>query len=91
MRYIYKTINRTKETIQKMFDKDEENYKNIFTIIDRICICQLHHRVRHYLNPKFFYKNPSIYKLYSGYINAMQDWFAAFKFKTISQMSYHEC
>ena len=51
---------RAKETIQKSFGRNKEKHKDIFTIIDKRWECQLHnplHVARHYLDPKFFYKN----------------------------------
>lgn len=56
MGYIYEA----KEAIQNVFNRDEDKYKDIFSIIDRRWECQLHHRlhaVGHYLNPVFFYSN----------------------------------
>ncbi|CAL9121324.1 unnamed protein product [Musa textilis] len=63
MGYIYKTIDKTNEMIQKFFDGNEEKYKKIFVIIDERWNCQFHrplHVIGYYLNSKFFYKNTSI-------------------------------
>nr|XP_018686228.1 PREDICTED: uncharacterized protein LOC103993628 [Musa acuminata subsp. malaccensis] len=63
MGYIYKAMDRAKETIQKSFGGNEEKYKHIFAIIDKRWECQLHHPLHaagYYLNSEFFYKDSSI-------------------------------
>ena len=35
MGYIYKAMDRCKETIKKSFNEDEDKYKEIFSIIDK--------------------------------------------------------
>ncbi|TYK20918.1 hypothetical protein E5676_scaffold284G00600 [Cucumis melo var. makuwa] len=63
MGYIYEAMDRAKETIAKSFNNNEEKYKDIFTIIDRRWELQLHrplHAAGYYLNPSFYYSNPSI-------------------------------
>ncbi|RVW88499.1 hypothetical protein CK203_043838 [Vitis vinifera] len=47
MGYIYKAMDRCKETIKKSFNEDEDKYKEIFSIIDKRWECQLHHRPLH--------------------------------------------
>jgi len=62
MRYIYEAMDRAKEPIEKSF-KNEASYIDIFAIIDKRWDCQLHyplHAAGHFLNPQFFYKDPSI-------------------------------
>ncbi|KAL8520588.1 hypothetical protein ACS0TY_011211 [Phlomoides rotata] len=57
MGYIYEAMDRAKEAIAKVFDK-EEDYKEAFEIIDRRWDCQLHkplHAAGFFLNPQFFY------------------------------------
>ncbi|KAA0053509.1 uncharacterized protein E6C27_scaffold190G00660 [Cucumis melo var. makuwa] len=63
MGYIYKAMDRAKEAIAKSFNNNEVKYKDIFTIIDRRWELQLHrplHAAGYYLNPSFYYSNPSI-------------------------------
>ncbi|GMP56541.1 hypothetical protein CsSME_00020983 [Camellia sinensis var. sinensis] len=63
MGYIYEAMDRAKESIAKSFNEKEEKYKNIFEIIDNRWNIQLHqplHAAGHFLNPEFFYSNPSI-------------------------------
>ncbi|KAA0068068.1 hypothetical protein E6C27_scaffold238G00160 [Cucumis melo var. makuwa] len=63
MGYIYEAMDRAKEAIAKSFNNNEEKYKDIFTIIDRRWELQLHrplHAAGYYLNPSFYYSNPSI-------------------------------
>ena len=63
MGYIYKAINRAKDTIVRIFNGNEEKYKEIFNIINKRWGIQLHrplHAVRYFLNPKFFYDKPEI-------------------------------
>ncbi|XP_050947036.1 uncharacterized protein LOC127151431 [Cucumis melo] len=63
MGYIYEVMDRAKEAIAKSFNNNEEKYKDIFTIIDRRWELQLHrplHAAGYYLNPSFYYSNPSI-------------------------------
>ncbi|XP_028088946.1 uncharacterized protein LOC114289419 isoform X2 [Camellia sinensis] len=63
MGYIYEAMDRTKESIAKSFNEKEEKYKNIFEIIDNRWNIQLHqplHAAGRFLNPEFFYCNPSI-------------------------------
>ena len=56
MGYIYKAMDRCKETIKKSFNEDVDKYKEIFSIIDKRWECQLHHRPLHAvgLKPKIF-------------------------------------
>ncbi|KAL8548056.1 hypothetical protein ACS0TY_007388 [Phlomoides rotata] len=57
MGYIYEVMDRAKEAIANVFDK-EEDYKEAFEIIDRRWDCQLHkplHAAGFFLNPQFFY------------------------------------
>ncbi|KAA0062060.1 hypothetical protein E6C27_scaffold89G004020 [Cucumis melo var. makuwa] len=63
MGYIYEAMDRAKEAIAKSFNNNEEKYKDIFTIIYRRWELQLHrplHAAGYYLNPSFYYSNPSI-------------------------------
>ncbi|GKV43249.1 hypothetical protein SLEP1_g50564 [Rubroshorea leprosula] len=63
MGYIYEAMDRAKEAIQKAFDGNEEKYKNVFFLIDKRWENQLHHPLHvagHFLNPQFFYNDPSI-------------------------------
>lgn len=63
IRYIYEVMNKANEMIQKYFYGKEENYKKIFTIIDKRYNCQLNHSLHiawYYLNSEFFYKNTSV-------------------------------
>ncbi|GKV51788.1 hypothetical protein SLEP1_g58413 [Rubroshorea leprosula] len=63
MGYIYEAMDRAKEAIQKAFDGNEEKYKNVFSLIDKRWENQLHHPLHaagHFLNPQFFYNDPSI-------------------------------
>ncbi|XP_070003147.1 uncharacterized protein [Nicotiana sylvestris] len=63
MRYIYEAMDRAKEAIVKAFDGNSAKYKDIFKIINERWSCQLHHplhAVGHYLNPEYFYQNPTI-------------------------------
>ncbi|XP_059635279.1 uncharacterized protein LOC132277438 [Cornus florida] len=63
MGYIYEAMERAKEAIAKAFGGNEEKYKDIFEIIDRRWNIQLHrplHAAGHFLNPEYFYSNPSI-------------------------------
>ncbi|KAL8542938.1 hypothetical protein ACS0TY_003710 [Phlomoides rotata] len=60
MGYIYKAMDRAKETIMKAFDNKEYEYRDAFEIIDKRWSCQLHkplHAAGFFLNPEFFYKN----------------------------------
>ncbi|RDX65806.1 hypothetical protein CR513_55501, partial [Mucuna pruriens] len=43
MGYIYEVMDRVKEAIQKVFNGNEDKYKDIFAIIDRRWDFQLHH------------------------------------------------
>ncbi|RDX75635.1 hypothetical protein CR513_44464, partial [Mucuna pruriens] len=71
MGYIYKTMDRAKEAIQKVFNDNEDKYEDNFAIIDR-WDCQLHrplHVAGYFLNPEFFYSNSNIemdYKVLKG-------------------------
>ncbi|KAK9995175.1 hypothetical protein SO802_024878 [Lithocarpus litseifolius] len=63
MDYTYEAMDRAKEAIIKAFNENEEKYSNIFKIIDERWECQLHrplHAAGHFLNPEFFYFDPSI-------------------------------
>ncbi|XP_050940902.1 uncharacterized protein LOC127149443 [Cucumis melo] len=63
MGYIYEAMDRAEEAIAKSFNNNEEKYKDIFAIIDRRWELQLHrplHVAGYYLNPSFYYSNPSI-------------------------------
>ncbi|GKV09693.1 hypothetical protein SLEP1_g21152 [Rubroshorea leprosula] len=63
MGYIYEAMDRAKEAIQKAFDGNEEKYKNVFSLMDKRWENQLHHPLHaasHFLNPQFFYNDPSI-------------------------------
>ncbi|XP_042374934.1 uncharacterized protein LOC121969067 [Zingiber officinale] len=58
MGYIYEAMDRTKETIMKVFKEKEEKYKEVFEIIDKRWKCQLHRPLLaagHYLNPEYLY------------------------------------
>jgi len=61
MDFIYKVMQKVKETIIKSFNNNENKYKNVFTIIDNRC--QLHlplHTTSHFLNSKLYYSNLKI-------------------------------
>nr|CAN70800.1 hypothetical protein VITISV_008052 [Vitis vinifera] len=63
MEYIYEAMNRTKDTIVRIFNGNEEKYKEVFNIIDKRWEIQLHrplHATWYFLNPKFFYDKPEI-------------------------------
>lgn len=80
MGYIYEAMamDRATEAIQNVFNRDEDKYKDIFSIIDGRWECQLHHRlhaVGHYLNPVFFYSNPIIdldHKVMEGFYKCIE-------------------
>ncbi|KAA8538951.1 hypothetical protein F0562_025643 [Nyssa sinensis] len=60
--YIHEAMDRGKEAIRKSFNGNEK-YKEVFKIIDERWDCQLHrplHAAGHFLNPEFFYDNPSM-------------------------------
>ncbi|KAH1221145.1 hypothetical protein GmHk_12G034635 [Glycine max] len=61
--YIYKAMDKAKETIIKSFTNNESKYKDVFAIIDKRWNCQLHrplHATFHFLNPYFFYDNTDL-------------------------------
>lgn len=67
MGYIYEAMDRAKEAIAKAFDHNgvhnENKYKKVHEIIDKRWDCQLHqplHAAGHFLNPEYFYDDPSI-------------------------------
>jgi len=63
MGYIYEAMEKAKETIMKSFNNNESKYKDVFTIIDNRCTCQLHHplhTIDHFLNPELYYSNPDM-------------------------------
>ncbi|KAL5154280.1 hypothetical protein HKD37_19G053669 [Glycine soja] len=63
MGYIYKAMDKEKETIIKSFNNNESKYKDVFAIIDKRWNCQLHrplHAAVHFLNPEFFYNNTDL-------------------------------
>ena len=63
MGYIYEAMDKAKEAIMKSFKNNESKYKEVFEIIDNRWNCQLHrplHAAGHFLNPEFFYDNPSM-------------------------------
>ncbi|XP_055810478.1 uncharacterized protein LOC129880464 [Solanum dulcamara] len=60
MGYIYKAMDRAKESIEKAFNYDDRKYMNVFKIIDARWTDQLHqplHAAGHILNPGLYYKN----------------------------------
>ena len=59
--YLYKAMNRAKDTLMRSFNGNKEKYKEIFKIIDKRWEIQLHqplHTTWYFLNPKFFYDKP---------------------------------
>jgi len=63
MGFIYESMDRAKEEIQRAFNNNEGKYKDILAIIDKRWDCQLHrplHAAGYYLNSKFLYTNPNI-------------------------------
>ncbi|RVW19250.1 hypothetical protein CK203_095877 [Vitis vinifera] len=63
MGYIYEAMNRAKDAIVRIFNGNEEKYKEIFNIIDKRWEIQLHrplHAAGYFLNPEFFYDKPEI-------------------------------
>ena len=63
MGYIYEAMTRAKETIVKSFLGNEEKYKEIFEIIDKMLEIQLHqplHAVGYFLNLEVFYDKPEL-------------------------------
>ncbi|KAL0452979.1 UNVERIFIED_CONTAM: hypothetical protein Slati_1276000 [Sesamum latifolium] len=63
MGYIYEAMDRAKEAIAASFSNVEEKYKKKFDIIDARWDIQLHrplHAAGYYLNPEFYYSNPSV-------------------------------
>jgi len=63
MGYIYKTMEKVKETIMKFLNNNESKYKDIFTIIDNRWTCQLHHPLPaagHFLNLELYYSNTEV-------------------------------
>ncbi|XP_075673513.1 uncharacterized protein LOC142642941 isoform X3 [Castanea sativa] len=62
MGYIYKAMDQAKEAISLSFKEREDQYREIFEIIDRRWECQLHlplHAAGYFLNPEYFYDNRS--------------------------------
>ena len=56
-------MNKSKDTIVRSFNGNEEKYKEIFNIIDKRWEIQLHrplHAAGYFLNLKFFYDKPEI-------------------------------
>lgn len=65
MGYIYESMDRAKEAIEKSFNHVQDKYRDIFEIIDRRWECQLHHPLHaagHFLNPQHFYNDPNVDK-----------------------------
>ncbi|KAI7752799.1 hypothetical protein M8C21_021751, partial [Ambrosia artemisiifolia] len=63
MGYMYKAMDKAKETIQKSFNKKREFYDKTFDIINNRWECQLHrplHAAGHYLNPSIFYDDVKV-------------------------------
>ncbi|XP_004488896.1 uncharacterized protein [Cicer arietinum] len=63
MGYIYATMIKAKEDIQKAFNEQARMYIDVFAIIDEMWKCQLHHPLHaagYYLNPKYFYSKSKI-------------------------------
>ena len=63
MGYIYEAMNRAKDIIVRSFNGNEEQYKEIFNIIDKRWEIQLHwplHATGYFLNLEFFYHKPEI-------------------------------
>ena len=63
MGYIYQAMKKAKEAIASSFNNDESKYKDVFAIIDKRWECQLHqplHAAGYYLNPQFYYSDPTI-------------------------------
>ncbi|GAB2299875.1 hypothetical protein Dimus_038588 [Dionaea muscipula] len=63
MGYIYKAMDKAKETIIKSFNEREERFQTIVEIIDRRWSCQLHHPLHaagYFLNPQYYYNDPTI-------------------------------
>ena len=61
--YLYKAMNRAKDTLMRSFNGNKEKYKEIFKIIDKRWEIQLHwplHAAGYFLNPEFFYDKPKI-------------------------------
>ena len=53
-------MEKSKETIMKLFNNNESKYKDVFTIINNIWTRQLHcplHADDHFLNLEFYYSN----------------------------------
>ncbi|KAK1419670.1 hypothetical protein QVD17_28923 [Tagetes erecta] len=64
MGYIYKAMDKAKETIRSAFDKDDD-CKVVYDIIDKRWECQLHHPLHaagYYFNPELYCTNPEIEK-----------------------------
>ncbi|KAL0455577.1 UNVERIFIED_CONTAM: hypothetical protein Slati_0896900 [Sesamum latifolium] len=63
MDYIYEAMDRAKEAIAASFSNIEEKYQKKIDIIDARWDIQLHrplHAAGYYLNPEFYYSNPSV-------------------------------
>ncbi|KAK8935160.1 hypothetical protein KSP39_PZI013740 [Platanthera zijinensis] len=63
MSYIYEAMNRAKEAIIKSFNEKEDKYMDVLKIVNKRWESQLHrplHAAGHYLNPEYFYYNPTI-------------------------------
>lgn len=63
MRYIYEAMNRAKETIVRSFNRNEDKYKEIFKIINKIWRIRLHqalHEGGYFLNWELFYDKPKL-------------------------------
>lgn len=67
MGFIYEAIlDMTKEAIVKSFEGNKARYKDVFSIIDKRQKVQLNHPLHaagYYLNPEFFYSNPTMRKM----------------------------
>ncbi|GAV80559.1 LOW QUALITY PROTEIN: DUF659 domain-containing protein/Dimer_Tnp_hAT domain-containing protein, partial [Cephalotus follicularis] len=76
--YVYEAMNRVKEAIMKDFSRNEEKYREIFAIIDRMWEVQLHlplHAAGYFLNPKFYNTNKNVdsdFEVQDGLLKCIQ-------------------